>query len=380
MMKSLLDTDAYKLTMGQAALRLFPEAKVAYSFFNRGGDTFSDEFAKELKSMVSAFSETRLTGTEAGWLRTKMPYLTDAYIDFWAGYRFDPSEVNISIIDGNLRVGIDGYWYRTIYWEVPLMAAISELYFKMNGCQSTECHALEKAEKIRSSGAVFADFGTRRRFSFDNHERVVSALKGNSAFIGTSNAYLAMQEGLKPIGTMAHEWFQFHEAKHGIRSCTREALENWVKVYNGDLGIALTDTFTTPLFLRTFDKKYAKLFDGVRQDSGSPEEFADMIIAHYENLGIDPTTKTIIFSDGLNADRVCEIEKHVNGRTKTAYGIGTNLTNDVGVKPLNIVIKMVECAHDGDYWVNAAKLSDDIGKNTGDRGKVASLRREVDGY
>jgi nicotinate phosphoribosyltransferase len=197
-------------------------------------------------------------------------------------------------------------------------------------------------------------------------------------FIGTSNVYLAYKYNLVPIGTHAHEWFMFHAAKYGFKMSNKLALENWVKVFRGDLGIALSDTFTSDAFFIAFDTKLAKLFDGVRQDSGDPIEFGYKIIDHYKKLNIDPKSKTIIFSDSLNPEKVREISKEFRGKIKVSFGIGTNLTNDVGAEPLNIVIKMTEALPEGRHWIPTVKLSDSFGKYTGEREMIDMAKKFLD--
>ncbi|HES59411.1 MAG TPA: nicotinate phosphoribosyltransferase, partial [Caldithrix sp.] len=237
--------------------------------------------------------------------------------------------------------------------------------------------AREKATRFNLLGVNVADFGTRRRFSFENHDRIVKALKiyGKPSFIGTSNVYFAKKYDLIPVGTHAHEWFMFHAAKYGYKMANKLALDNWVRVYRGDLGISLSDTFTTDVFFQAFDTKFAKLFDGVRQDSGDPIEFADKTISHYKNLRIDPLAKTIIFSDGLNPKTVEKIANHCQNKIKISFGIGTNLTNDVGVEPLNIVIKIIEAKPEGQEWTPTIKLSDTKGKYTGDEESILLCKK-----
>jgi nicotinate phosphoribosyltransferase len=224
-----------------------------------------------------------------------------------------------------------------------------------------------KMNGYKMLGVTVADFGTRRRFSFENQERVVNELKsfGSTNFVGTSNVYFAMKYDVTPIGTHAHEWFMYHAAHYGYKFANKMAMENWVRTYRGDLGIALSDTFTTDVFFNSFDTKFAKLFDGVRHDSGDPLVFADKTIAHYAKLRIDPMSKTIVFSDALNPEAVETITKYCRGRIKISFGIGTNFTNDVGAKPLNIVIKLIEAKPEGQEWVSMVKLSDEPGKYTG---------------
>ena len=372
MIKSILDNDLYKFTMQHAVINLFPRAKVRYTFINRGKTIFPEGFAEKLRKYISSLSDLKLQKDEKEFLNEKNYYLPPTYIDFLSGYRYDPSEVGVIQSGGDLQISIEGYWYRTILWEVPLMAMISELYFQMTNTKPLDTNLIidklrKKAVKYDMIGVKVADFGTRRRYSFENHERVVEALKnyGKKSFIGTSNVYLAKKYKLTPIGTHAHEWFMFHAAKYGCKMANKLSLDNWVKIYRGDLGIALSDTYTTDVFYKTFDTKFAKLFDGVRHDSGDPLVFAEKTIKHYKSLKIDPLTKVVVFSDGLNPEKVEEIAKFCRGKIGMSYGIGTNFTNDVGVKPLNMVIKIIQAKPEGQNWINTVKLSDVKGKYTG---------------
>ncbi|WP_394425152.1 nicotinate phosphoribosyltransferase [Vreelandella stevensii] len=384
MLTSLLDNDFYKITMQNAVIKRFPYAHARYAFINRGEHAFSEGFGEALRGEVDRMVALCLTEEEKRYLETTCPYLDPTYLDFLAGFRYDPREVTIEQQGGELSVVIEGPWYRTILWEVPLMALISELWYRLRGVAvSKEDEALieqrtrEKIELYRQHGLKIAEFGTRRRFSFAVHDRVVEALRhyGGEAFSGTSNVLLAMRHGVKPIGTHAHEWFMFHGARFGFKMANSLALEHWVDVYRGDLGIALTDTFTTRAFFESFDKKFAKLFDGVRHDSGDPIEFADATIAHYRRLGIDPLSKTIIFSDALTPEKVERIRAFCQGRIGMAFGIGTNFTNDIGVAPMNMVIKMVEARPEGQGWLPVVKLSDVPTKNTGDPEMIALAKK-----
>jgi nicotinate phosphoribosyltransferase len=386
----LLDQDLYKFTMGCAVAKLYPRLIVKYRFFNRGNTSFPPGFADNLQALVNDMPEMLLTQDEYMYLSTKCgTFLDPVYLDFLKGYRFDPSEVSIRQIDDELLIDIEGPWYRTIYWEVPLMALISELYFTDPKIQkkhyianatstATTVAATIKAGNLLEAGCVFADFGTRRRFSRDTHQRTVEGLiigagnviiRGKKFFVGTSNVHMAKKYGIKCIGTHAHEWFSAHAAMFGYRIANKISLDKWVEVYKGALGIALTDTFTTKNFWKNFDPFHAKLFDGVRHDSGDPFKFGEDTIAHYESLGIDPMSKNIIFSDGLNVDKAIEIQERFHGRIKLSFGIGTHFTNDVGPKSLNMVIKLTGVKVD-DRWVPAIKLSDDEGKNTGDKKEI----------
>ncbi|MFA4978218.1 MAG: nicotinate phosphoribosyltransferase, partial [Sphingobacterium sp.] len=229
-----------------------------------------------------------------------------------------------------------------------------------------------KIEKYKKLNITIADFGTRRRHSYEVHDMVVRTLKqyGEKTFIGTSNVHLAMKYETKPIGTHAHEWFMFHAAKYGYKMANLLGLEHWSDVYRGDLGIALSDTYTTEVFFQQFDKKLTKLFDGVRHDSGDPLEFTDKVIAHYKKNGINPLSKTIIFSDGLDYEKVERIASYCEGKILHSFGVGTNFTNDVGLKPMNIVIKMTDALPEDDQWTPVIKLSDEPMKHTGDEDSI----------
>lgn len=376
--KSLIDSDLYKLTMQQAVCKLFPRVKVKYKFINRGKTQFPEGFAAELRKEIAKMASLTLKKEEKSFLNKRCgKFLDEVYIDFLNGYRYDPSEVGVTQKGGDLDIEFYGYWYRTILWEVPIMSLVSELYFKMTGQEIEDFHT--RTKNIQNKGQLFhqnsmklADFGSRRRYSFDNQLEVCKTLKAmfgsEKFFVGTSNVYIAFLLDITPIGTHAHEWFMFMGAKYGFKMANEKALEYWVDVYQGDLGIALSDTYTTNIFFKSFNKKYAKLFDGVRHDSGDPFKFIDKTVAHYISLGINPADKTIVFSNALDKDLSLEIAHYCRDKgngIKCSFGIGTNLTNDVGVKPLNIVIKMVSAEIDGE-WVETVKLSDDEGKHTGD--------------
>ena len=382
MLTSLIDNDFYKITMQNAVIKRFPYAQARYAFINRGEHAFPEGFGDALRREVDAMASLVLTDAEKRYLEVTCPYLDPTYLDFLAGFRFNPAEVIIEQSGSELSVAIEGLWYRTILWEVPLMALISELWYRLRGVkrdddETVEARTRAKIEQYQRLGLKIAEFGTRRRFSFDVHDRVVGALRhhGGEAFSGSSNVLLAMRHGVKPIGTHAHEWFMFHGARFGFKMANSLALEHWVDVYRGDLGIALTDTFTSRAFFESFDKKFAKLFDGVRHDSADPIDFAASTIAHYEKLGIDPRSKTIIFSDALTPEKVERIQSFCQGRVGMAFGIGTNFTNDVGVEPMNMVIKMVEARPEGQHWLPVVKLSDVPDKHTGDPEMIALAKR-----
>ena len=361
--QSILDSDLYKLTMAASVAHHYPHVQVEYEFINRGKTLFPDGFGQKLRKVVDAMQELGLTGEEEKFLRERCYYLKPNYIDMFRGYRYDPKQVIIRQVGGELFVTVRGPWYLTIYWEVPLLALISELYFQMTEATPLDdwkaiAHA--KFGRMAEAGCMVSDFGSRRRFSYMVHDAVVEILKGYDCCSGTSNVHLAHKYGLTPIGTMAHEWIMAHACMYGYRRATAESLKAWVKVYKGELGVVLPDTFTAPVFLRDFNTLYAKLFDGARHDSGDWRWFTDLMVDHWKGLRIDPTTKTIVYSDGLDADKAIEIQQYAQGKVLPRFGIGTFLTNSVGHEPLNIVIKLTKC--DGRP---AVKLSDSPGKEIG---------------
>ncbi|HQH40536.1 MAG: nicotinate phosphoribosyltransferase [Bacteroidales bacterium] len=365
------DNDLYKFTTMNAIQKLYPEALARYRFFNRGETPFPEGFDRRLAAEVNHMASVVLSREEEEFMRRRCYYLDPVFFDLLKGYRYNPEEVTIRQQGGNLEIEIEGPWYRTVLWEVPLLAMISELYYTITGKhpEGIEERAIMKAEELKKMEADFSEFGTRRRFSFEVQDRVIQTLIAHSGrfFLGTSNVYFAMKHQLTPMGTHPHEWFMYHAAHFGYRMANTIALEKWVDVYHGSLGIALADTFTSEAFFRSFTLKHAKLFDGVRWDSGDPIEFTEKTIRFYEQNRIDPRSKTIVYSDALNLEEVRKIKQHVNGRIHDAYGIGTFLTNDVGVTPLNIVIKMTAAKpHPRFGWVKTVKLSDVPGKHTGD--------------
>lgn len=386
-LNSLLDNDLYKFTQQQAVLELFPDAQVEYRFTNRGKHNFNNvDFIEELDLRIDEMADLQLTDDEKLWLEKNLRFFGPAYLEYLKNYRFNPDEVNASINEkGELSISIRGPWHSTILFEVPLMAIISELYFKIIrknwNYERQEDKAKYKAWELSIHGCSFADFGTRRRRSFKTQDMIVKEfatfdhpdfvqyMKHNT-FIGTSNLYFAKKYNVKAIGTMAHEWIMGCSVLEGLRNANYFALQNWVRVYNADLGIALTDTFTTDAFLKNFNLRLAKLYNGCRHDSGDPFTFADKIINHYESLGIDPSSKTIVFSDSLDVDTAIEIKKHCQGKIKCSFGIGTHFTNSFDRSPpLNMVIKLWSV-----NGIPVVKLSDAKGKVMGDEDAIRVAR------
>jgi nicotinate phosphoribosyltransferase len=324
--------------------------------------------------------ELSLSKEEEKFIRKKCYYFDPVFIDFLKGYRYNPEEVTVLQKNGELSVEIEGYWYRTVLWEVPLMAIISELFFKFSGHKPIEVksRAAEKGTKLAHMGAKFSEFGTRRRFSYDVQETVLGTLieSAGKNFTGTSNLYMAMKYNVYPIGTHPHEWFMYHAAHFGYRMANHKALQAWSQVYQGSLGIALTDTYTTDNFFDSFELKQAKLFDGLRWDSGDPIEFTKKALKYYTDKRIDSRTKTIVYSDSLNLDTVQKIKTFTQGKIKDVYGIGTFLSNDVGATPLNMVIKMTHASiNKASGFHPTVKLSDVKGKHTGESGEIKLCKK-----
>jgi len=365
--------------------KLYPDVMARYKFINRGEHQFPEGFADELQKEINAMASLALTKDEKNFFTTNCPYLSPAYLDFLQGYRYDPNEVKITQNGADVEVHVEGYWYRTILWEVPILCLISEIFYKLTNAQRISNEEItkrtsDKVDLYNRLGVTVAEFGTRRRHSYEVHDVVMKELtnhKGKS-FVGTSNVHFAHKYGVKPIGTHAHEWFMFHGARYGFKIANSISLDRWVKVYYGDLGIALTDTYTSDVFFGQFDKKLSKLFDGVRHDSGDPIEFGEKTIAHYEKMGINPLFKTIIFSDGLNSEKVEMITKAFKGRIGLSFGIGTNLTNDTDLKPMNIVMKLTEISSIDIKWTGVVKLSDEKNKHTGTPRMIALAKEMLD--
>ncbi len=372
--RSILDTDLYKFTTSYAYSKLFPRAFGEFEFVDRNNLHFPAGFDKLVRRELESMADLFLTKEEELFLKNKLPYLPPTYIDFLKGYRFDPAEVEVEMTDGKLSIRSSGLLYRITFWETPILAIVSELYFKEMGVtpdvEYMERRLIEKATLMREHGIVFSLFGMRRRFSFGVEDRITELLKlhSGSNFFGTNNVYLAYKHNLNPSGTHPHEWVQFHGSIYGYKMANYMAMENWINVYDGDLGTVLTDTFTTDVFLRNFSKKHAALFTSLRQDSGDPFAFTDKAIRRYEELRINPKLKYIVFSDSLDVEKALKIKNYCGDKIGASFGIGTNLTNDVGNEnvPLNIVMKLFRCKMtEKESWQHCIKLSDVDGKHTG---------------
>ncbi len=359
-----LDNDLYKFTMQQAVLHNYPDAHVKLRYQCRNPQELSNVdigvFNARVIDKLGKFCETRFQMDELHYL-SNIEFMKPDYVDFLEDFTFKRRYLDIKNNAQGISIDIEGPWVQTILFEVPILAIISETFAEMR----TESfkgmmYGLNKIEEyLPFINYLFADFGTRRRFSKAYHylvlEKLIKMVPKN--LVGTSNVELAKKFGIKPIGTMAHEWLQAHQALARVVDSQKAALEVWAKEYRGDLGIALSDVVGFKAFLNDFDKYFAKLFDGCRHDSGDPYTWGERLIDHYESMGIDPMTKSAVFSDGLNFKIANDIQNHFENRIKTSFGIGTFLSNNCGFKPLQIVLKMIEC-----NGKPVAKVSDSPGK------------------
>lgn len=364
--QSLMDTDLYKFTMMQCVLHQFPSAGVSYQFKCRTDGVNLAQYKNEIQEEINHLCQLRFTEEELEYMRT-LDYISCDFVQFLRLFQLNADFVTLSAQDNELHIEIEGPWLHTIMFEVPLLAIISEVYLRNThpdmSWSDGQQRLADKIQTIQTSGKtgfIFSDFGTRRRFSRVWQEQVVRTLQKEvpDFFGGTSNVDLARRLGLVPIGTMAHEFFQACQAL-GPRLVDSQkfALDTWTNEFRGRLGIALTDVVGMDAFLRDFDLYFAKLFDGLRHDSGDPVVWCNKAIEHYRKMKIDPKSKSMVFSDALNIDRAMHLYDLFQEETNPVFGIGTNITNDMGVEPLNIVIKMTRC---NDQPV--AKISDSPGK------------------
>ncbi|EMC0023431.1 nicotinate phosphoribosyltransferase [Enterobacter cloacae subsp. cloacae] len=382
---TLLDTDAYKLHMQQAVFHHYYDVDVAAEFRCRGDDLLGI-YADSIREQVDAMQHLTLQDDEYQWL-SGLPFFKADYLNWLRDFRYKPEQVTVTNDNGKLDIRLEGPWREVIMWEVPLLAVISELAHRYRSPETGVTQALAALENKLAGFATLTDgldmsrfrlmdFGTRRRFSRDVQQAIVQRLQQESWFVGTSNYDLARRLNLTPMGTQAHEWFQAHQQiSPDLANSQRAALAAWLDEYPNQLGIALTDCITMDAFLRDFGPEFAERYQGLRHDSGDPVEWGEKAIAHYEKLGIDPMSKVLVFSDNLDLAKAVELYRHFNTRVNLSFGIGTRLTCDIPqVKPLNIVIKLVEC-----NGKPVAKLSDSPGKTIcHDKAFVRALRKAFD--
>ena len=338
---------------------------------------YDDSFLSALKEEFGRLGSLALSDAEFAWVTDRIRYIPGNYWEWLRGFRFEPGRIEARLDDGgHLQIEVTDRLYRATLYEVPVLAIVAELRNRFLGVQADAGTAIgildEKLQFANDNRLPFSEFGTRRRFSSALHDRIVASLKEKCPVYcaGTSNVFFAMKYGMTPIGTFPHEWVMFHSGVFGYKRANYLSLEDWIKVYDGALGTALIDTFTTGSFLRTLTMKQAKLLDGFRQDSGDEKEVGDAIIARLGEFGIDPLTKVIVFSNALTFPKYKEVMDYFRGRVKVSAGIGTNITCDPGIegyRPANIVMKLSRCRMSGkDPWEKVIKISDDRGKHMGD--------------
>ncbi len=379
---SLLDTDFYKFTMMQAVLHQYPDAWVKYNFKCRNKDLVLDEHSFDAlkEEIYDNLCSLVFQKDELEYL-SGIRFFKRDFIEYLRNFRYNKEYiVVVKGISDELNIIIEGPWVSTILFEVPVLAAVSEIYHRPITFETLEEGRKRLEAKIKlvfdldQCSFKFADFGTRRRFSYGWQNELISKVKVARSFIGTSNVFFAMKYGLQLIGTMAHEWVCAHQQLGYCRvvDSQKAALEAWTREYRGELGMALSDTVGFKAFLNDFDLYFVKLFDGCRHDSGEPVSWCSGLIDHYRKNNIDPRTKNAVFSDGLDVDSAIYLYKRFNKDINTSFGIGTNLTNDLGVEPLQIVIKMVEC-----NGQPVAKISDSPGKGMCESPEFESYIRNV---
>lgn len=383
--QSLLDTDLYKFTTGYAYAKLFPYAYGHFKFLDRDHKVYPKGFDALLREEVESMAQIALTDDEANFIAQRMPYIPPTHIDMLRGFRFNPKELSIQQDkEGHLSIDAVGPLYRVSLWETPILALVSELYYKTMGIKAdaeyTTTRAIKKAKLLEQEHLNFSLFGMRRRFSYEVEDEVTRIMKeyAPNYFFGTSNVHFAHKYDLNVSGTHPHEWIQFHGAIYGYKMANYMAMEDWINVYDGDLGTVLTDTYTTDVFLRNFSKKHAQLYTSLRHDSGDPFLFVEKAIARYQELRVDSKIKYIIFSDSLNVQRAIEIRDYCADRIRCSFGIGTNLTNDTGATPSNIVMKLWRCKMtEREEWSDCVKLSDAHGKYTGEPAEILLARQTL---
>lgn len=382
---SLLDTDLYKFTMMQVVLHHFPGAQVEYRFKCRNPGIDLAPYVEEIRAGIRHLCTLRFAESELAYLRG-LRFIKSDFVDFLGLFQMNEKYVSVSpspLGNGEIDITVTGPWLHTILFEIPVLAIVNEIYFRHTQSQPNypegRRRLLDKIGLIRAdpdlAGMRVADYGTRRRFSRTWHDEVIVGLRDSLGenFAGTSNVWFAMRHGITPLGTMAHEYLQACQALGPrLRDSQTFGFEMWAREYRGDLGIALSDVYGIDAFLRDFDLYFCKLFDGARHDSGDPFDWGERLIRHYDANRVDPRTKTLIFSDSLNVPLAIELYRRFRDRTRLAFGIGTNLTNDLGFTPLQIVIKMVRC-----NGQPVAKLSDSPEKTMCDDPAYLAYLRQV---
>ena len=370
-----------------AVIENFPRTRVRYRFNDRNGTVYPPGFADELRRQIEMLETVVITDEEIAFMRRRCRYIPSWFYSYLKGYRYDRRRVRIAQDEeGHLDIEFEGCWSDTILLEVKVLAIVSELYYLMTGEASRlDYHeyyykSQAKARRLIEAGCSFSDFGTRRRASFRAQDTAVRAMKecqeeshGPGKFVGTSNVYLAMKYDLVPVGTMAHELICAIAGMYGPQMANYLAMKTWSSTYRGALGTFLYDTYGWRIFSLNFSEDYANMFKGLRVDSGDNFEQLDLIVEKYRSLHIDPLTKQIVFSNGLDVDKAIEIQRYAERKCLPSFGIGTHFTNDFDcVRPMNIVIKLtaVKITESWPFYCDTCKLSEDHGKYSGDAATV----------
>lgn len=392
-LNSILENDLYKFTMSYYYQTHYPNASGTFTFHDRNNTKYTEEFVYLLKEEFSHLSSLFLQKSEFDWAVKTINYIPQYWWEWFKSFRFEPEKINVYLDENQyLHIEVTDLMYKVTFYEIPILAIVSELYHKYNKdgyetkfelLEAVMDGLIEKTKITENHNLFFADFGMRRRFSALTESVIVNFLsKHCKTFVGTSTVYLAKLLNIKPIGTCAHEILMFEAAISTPKEANYRVMENWVKCYDGNLGTMLTDTYGVDVFLKNFSMKLAKLYDGVRHDSGDPFVFVDKIIAKYKSYGIDPMSKTIIFSDGLDFQKAAEIKEYCAGKIKASFGIGTNLTCDIpGVKPMNIVMKLKSCRiNDRQPVHGCVKLSDVTTKAIGNPEDIENYKYQLKNY
>lgn len=392
--QTLMEIDAYKINMGALIHKHFPTCMTRWDFKCRNADVkFTPEMIQEIRDQIDHFCTLRFNDEELNYLRAKFTWLPEAFILHLKRWQADRSYIKINedyvraYNDCGLAIEAYGPWLDVTMFEIAVLAIVNEVYFAFKygiGAKNIEFQkrTIEKFQKLKNGEydiGVFSEFGMRRRYSREMQDWLINYITTEKipGFVGTSNVYLAKKYNVTPVGTMAHELLQGigqSDPQYNPAFSNKRVMEYWTELYGTKNGIMLTDIFSTDVFLLDFNEKFATLFNGLRHDSGDPIEWGEVMIAHYKKLGIDPKTKTLLFSDSLDFEKATKLKKHFEDKTKVAFGIGTFLANDTDVPALNIVMKMTEC-----NGMPVAKLSNNIGKTMcRDQEYVDYLKRTID--
>lgn len=381
------DDDLYKFTMCCAVIMNFPRTQVRYRFNDRNRTVYPPGFADELRRQIRMLESVVITDEEIAFMRRRCTYIPAWFYSYLKGFRYDSRWVTVGQdAEGHLDIVFEGSWSDTIFLEVKVLAIVSELYYIMTGEDRTfdydayYARTYAKARRMIEAGCSFSDFGTRRRASFCAQDTAIRAMRdcrdamsGPGQFVGTSNVYFAMKYDLVPVGTMAHELICAIAGMYGPQMANYLAMKTWANTYRGALGTFLYDTYGWRIFSLNFSEDYANMFKGLRVDSGDNFAELDLITAKYRSLNIDPRTKQIVFSNGLDVDSAIAVQRYAQDKCIPSFGIGTHFTNDFdGVRPMNIVVKLiaVKITESWPFYCDTCKLSEDAGKYSGDKATV----------